>query len=86
MIQRKLRIGDRVQITSAYDVWTNCGKVGQVCYIDDTIYPHIIGVTFKNWYKGHDCVGTAKDSNSGWNYYSTQLELTNKALSDFKEF
>lgn len=83
MNQRAFRIGDRVQITSTYDGWTNCGKVGQICYIDFSTQPCIVGVSFKNWDRGHDCAGELKGKKCGWNYYGTQLVLTNEALTDF---
>lgn len=81
----QLRIGDRVLITSTFEGWTNCGEVGQVCSINFTSYPSIVGVYFKNWDRGHDCGGElqGEKSKSGWNYYSTQLTLTNKPLTNF---
>ena len=76
-----LKIGDRVEILSTI----NKGKIGKVCSLSQ-LGSSIVSVSFKNWGRGHSCGMSAETMFSGWHYSTDQLELTNKPLTDFKEF
>lgn len=86
MLSQSFKIGDKVEVTkqSGYEP-INFKKVGRVCSVMGEGDEYTIGVTFKNWTKGHSCGYKAKTTFSGWNYLSRHLELTNKSLTDFKE-
>lgn len=83
MIDKIIRVGDKVEIVKNYGyIPNNFKKIGRVCRVMGRGENSIIGVTFKNWGRGHSCDDTAETSFSGWNYLLSQVELTNKELTD----
>lgn len=82
MEDKVFKVGDRVEVIRNYHFDPiNCGRVGRVCSVE--VLGSTIGVTFKNWRRGHDCQNKAETEFSGWNYLPRQLELTNKDVTDF---
>lgn len=81
MMKHTFKVGDRVEVLSTI----NKGKVGKVCCFSP-MGASIVSVSFKNWERGHSCGMSAETMFSGWHYCTDQLELTNKPLTDFKEF